>query len=64
MDVGGLRLDSSDLALGLATLLQLRHLLALNRGRRDLLTKDDITDLARRQGRDIDAVPLSEVLLR
>ena len=64
MHVGRLRLNSSNLVLRLGVLLQLSHLLTLNRRRRDLLTKDDITDLASGERRDVDTVALAEVLRR
>ena len=63
MDVGRLRLYCRHLALCLRTFLQLRHLLPLHGRCRDLLAQDDITDLARREGRDVHAVALAEVLL-
>ena len=63
MYVRRLRLHSCDLTLCLRALLQLCHLLTLNRWRRNLLTQDDVTDLASGQGSDVDTVPLPEVLL-
>ncbi len=44
--VGSLRLDGGNLTLCLGTLLQLRHLLPLDGGSGNLLTKDDVSDLA------------------
>lgn len=62
VDVGRLRLDSSDLTLGFCTLLELCHLLPLDRRCGDLLTKNDITDFASCQRGNVDTVPLAEVL--
>ena len=59
--VGGLCLDGSNLALRLRTLLELRHLLSLDGGRSNLLTEDDVSDLACSERRDINAIPLPEV---
>ena len=64
MDVGGLRLHGGDLALSLAALLQLSHLLALHRGRSDLLAEDDVANLTGSEGSDVHAVTLAEVLQR
>lgn len=46
MDIGGLSLHRSNLALSFRALLQFRHLLTLYGGRGDLLTEDDVTDFA------------------
>ena len=62
MDVGGLRLHCGDLALSLSALLELGHLLTLHRRCCNFLSKNDITNLTRGQRRNIDAVPLAEVL--
>lgn len=62
MNIGGLRLDSSNLALCFCTLLKLGHLLTLNRRSSDLLTEDDVTNFASSQRCYVDAVPLAKVL--
>lgn len=59
--VGRLGLNGGHLGLRLGGLLELGHLLALDRGSGDLHTQDDISNLARRQRGDVDAVPLSKV---
>ena len=61
MHVCRLRLNSSNLVLRLGVLLEFSHLLTLNRRSRDLLTEDNITDLASGERRDVDTVALSEV---
>ena len=61
MNVGRLRLNSSNLVLRLGVLLKLGHLLTLNRRRRDLLTNDNVADLASGERRDLDAVALADV---
>lgn len=61
MDVGGLRLHCSDLALSLRRLLQLGHLLTLDGGRSDLLAKDDVPNLAGCERGDVDAISLAKV---
>ena len=62
MHIGRLRLKGGDLALRLRALLKLRHLLPLHGRCRDLLTKNDVSDLAGRQRGDVHAVTLAEVL--
>ena len=61
MYVGCLWLNSSNLVLRLDVLLKLSHLLTLNRRRRDLLTNDNVADLASGERRDLDAVALADV---
>jgi hypothetical protein len=58
------RLNGCDLALRLSGLLELGHLLTLDRRRRNLLTKNDVANFARRQRCDIHAISLAEVLRR
>lgn len=60
----GLRLDSSDLALSFRTLLELCHLLSLNRWRSNLLTENDVSDFTGSQRSNIDAVALAEILYK
>ena len=60
--VGSLRLNGGNLTLCLGTLLQLRHLLPLNGRRGNLLTKDDVSDLAGSERSNVDTVTLSEIL--
>jgi hypothetical protein len=55
-------LYSCNLALSLGRLLELGHLLALNRRCSNLLTQNDVTNLASREGCNIDTVPFAEVL--
>lgn len=62
VNVGGLSLHSGDLTLRLVTLLKLSHLLALYGGSGNLLTKNDDTNFTGSQGRDVDTVPLAEIL--
>jgi hypothetical protein len=56
------RLHGGDLALSLRALLKLRHLLSLNGRSGDLLTEDDVANLAGGERRNVDAVALAEVL--
>lgn len=60
--VRGLSLYGGDLALRFGALLELGHLLTLHGRRCDLLSEDDVPDLASRQRGDVDAVALAEVL--
>lgn len=60
--VGSLCLDGGDLTLCLGTLLQLCHLLPLDGGRGNLLTEDNVSDLAGGERSNVDAVTLPEVL--
>jgi len=62
VNIGGLSLHGGDLTLCLVTLLKLSHLLALYGGSSNLLTKNDIIYFTGSQGRDVDAVPLAEIL--
>jgi hypothetical protein len=62
VNIGGLSLHSGDLTLRLITLLKFGHLLALYGGSGNLLTKNDVANFTRSQGRDVDAVPLAEIL--
>lgn len=59
---GDKRLHCGDLSLSLRALLQLSHLLALHRGRRNLLAKNNVTDFTGRERSNIDAITLAEVL--
>jgi hypothetical protein len=61
VDVGRLGLDRGDLRLGLGRLLDLGHLLSLDGGSGDLHSEDDVSDLARGEGGDVDRVSLAEV---
>lgn len=61
VNVGGLSLHSGN-TLRLITLFKLSHLLALYGGSGNLLTKNDVTNFTRSQGRDVDTVPLAEIL--
>lgn len=56
------RLNSCDLTLCLSRLLELGHLLTLDRRRCDFLTKNDITNFASCEGCDVHAIPLAKVL--
>jgi len=62
MDVGCLRLDSGNLTLRFGRFLEGGHLLALLRRRGDLLTEDDIADLAGSERSDVDTISFSEIL--
>ena len=62
MNVGGLRLHGCNLTLSFGALLEFGHLLTLNGRCSNLLSENDVSNLAGSKGCDINAIPFPEVL--